>query len=202
MRHNTVGAPRLYGAYGRRRLFLFASLWQSLARRLEPIRAAQSLRLVAVALVASLLVPAFPSAQTEFGVTEIADYRLDAAVFARFTRASHLIAAALRSDTRFERDPLFTKDILLSGDVLPMAVALEARLRNEAAFAGAFVAADLTPHEYTTFVLALAAARLAHGFVKSGVLRRVPAGVHADNVAFVDAHLGDVTAVMLEIGVE
>jgi hypothetical protein len=155
-----------------------------------------------LALVVSLLLPAFPGAQSEFGVTEIADYRLDAAVFVRFTRASHLIAAAMRADARFERDPLLTKDILLSGDVLPMAVALEERLRNEPAFAGAFFAADLTPHEYAKFVLALAAARLAHGFVKSGVLRRVPPGVHADNVMFVDAHLADVTAVMTDIGVE
>ena len=169
---------------------------------MEPIRATRSLRLVALALVVSLSFQALPSAQTAFGVTEIADYRLDAAVFARFTRASHLIAAAMRADARFERDPLLTKDILLSGDVLPMAVALEGRLRNEPAFAGAFFAADLTPHEYTKFILALAAARLAHGFVKSGVLRRVPAGVHADNVMFVDVHLADVTAVMTDIGVE
>ena len=158
-------------------------------------------RFFAVALVVSLL-PAFPCAQAEFGVTEIADYRRDATVFAQFTRASHLIAAATRADRRFERDPLFTKDILLSGDVLPMAVALEARLRNEPALAGAFLAADFTPHEYTKFVIALAAARLAHGFVESGVLRRVPPGVHADNVMFVGANLAQVDAVLKEIGVD
>jgi len=152
--------------------------------------------------VAVVLLAAVTSAQTEFGVTEIADYRLDAVAFARFTRASHLIAAAIKADPRFDRDPLFTKEILLSDDVLAAAMALEARLRNEPALAGAFFAADLTPHEYTKFVLALAAARLAHGFVKSGVLRRVPEGVHADNVNFVDAHLAEIAAAMKEIGVD
>lgn len=143
-----------------------------------------------------------PSAQAEFGVTEIAEYRLDAGVFERFERASRLIIAATRADARFERDPLFTKDILLSGDVLPMAIALEARLRSEPALAGAFFAADLTPHEYTKFALALVAARLAHGFVKAGVIRSVPPGVHADNVAFVDAHLAAIETLLKEIGVE
>jgi hypothetical protein len=154
-----------------------------------------------MALAVSLLA-AMPSAQTEFGVTEIADYRLGADVFVRFDRASRLIVAATRADPRFEREPLFTNDILLSGDVLPMAIALEARLRNEPAFAKAFFAADLTPHEYTKFVLALVAARLAHGFVKSGVIRSVPSGVHADNVMFVDANLAKIEAVLKEMGLE
>ena len=154
-----------------------------------------------IALAVSLLA-AVPSAQTGFGVTEIAEYRLGADVFVRFERASRLIVAATRADARFEREPLFTKDILLSGDVLPMAIALEARLRNEPAFAKAFFAADLTPHEYTKFVLTLVAARFAHGFVKSGVIRSVPPGVHADNVMFVDAHLAAIEAVLKEIGLE
>ena len=155
-----------------------------------------------LAAIGVALLSASPIGQTEFGVTEIAEYRLEAVTFERFDRASRLIAAATRTDARFARDPLFTKDILLSGDVLPMAVALEARLRSEPAFAGAFFAADLTPHEYTKFVLALVAARLAHGFVKSGVIRRVPPGVHADNVTFVDAHLVRIQAVMKDLGVE
>jgi len=156
---------------------------------------------VSLALAASLL-SAWPFAQTEFGVTEIAEYRLAEDVFVRFDRASRLIAAATQKGAQFEREPLFTKDTLLSGDVLPMAVALEARLRNEPALAGAFFASDLTSHEYTKFLLALVAARLAHGFVKSGVLRSVPPGVHTDNVMFVDAHLAEIQAVMKELGVE
>lgn len=154
-----------------------------------------------IALAVSLLA-AVPSAQTGFGVTEIAEYRLGADVFVRFERASRLIVAATRADARFEREPLFTNDILLSGDVLPMAIALEARLRNEPAFAKAFFAADLTPHEYTKFVLTLVAARLAHGFVKAGVIRSVPPGVHADNVMFVDAHLAAIEALLKEMGLE
>ena len=154
-----------------------------------------------IALAVSLRA-AVPSAQTGFGVTEIAEYRLGADVFVRFERASRLIVAATRADARFEREPLFTNDILLAGDVLPMAIALEARLRNEPAFAKAFFAADLTPHEYTKFVLTLVAARLAHGFVKAGVIRSVPPGVHADNVMFVDAHLAAIEALLKEMGLE
>jgi hypothetical protein len=143
-----------------------------------------------------------PSAQAPFGVTEIADYRLQADVFAQFDRASHLIALATEADPRFDREPLFTNEVLLSGDVLPMAVALEARLSSEPALAEALRTANLSAHDYTKFALALVAARLAHGFVKSGVIRAVPPGVHADNVAFVDAHQADVEAVLRELGVE
>jgi len=155
-----------------------------------------------LAAIGVALLSLAPPAQADFGVTEISDYRLDAAVFTKFEKASRLIGAATRTDARFEREPLFTKDILLSGDVLPMAVALEARLRNEPAFATAFFAADLAPREYTKFVIALVAARFAYGFVKSGVLRSVPAGVHADNVMFVDAHLADIDTVMKALGID
>ena len=157
--------------------------------------------MILVAIGVALLSLA-PVAQADFGATEISDYRLDAAVFTKFAQASRLIGAATRTDARFEREPLFTKDILLSGDVLPMAVALEARLRSEPALAGALRTANLSAHDYTKFALALVAARLAHGFVQSGVIRAVPAGVHADNVAFVDARQAEVEAVLRELGVE
>jgi hypothetical protein len=168
--------------------------WTGAAR--PPCRAA-----VGLALALSILATV-PSAQTEFGVTEIADYRLSADVFAQFDRASRLIASVTRADPRFEREPLFTEEMLLTGDVLPMAVALEARLRSEMALADALRTANLTPHAYAKFTLALVAARLAHGFVKSGVIRSVPPGVHADNVAFVDANQADVEAVLRELGLE
>ena len=161
----------------------------------------QRLAFVVLALAVSILATV-PSAQTQFGVTEIADYRLRADVFAQFDRASRLIAPVTRADPRFEREPLFTEEMLLSGDVLPMAIALEARLRNDLVLAVALRTANLTPQEYTKFTLALVAARLAHGFVKSGVIRAVPPGVHADNVAFVDAHQAEVEAVLRELGVE
>ena len=143
-----------------------------------------------------------PSGQTAFGVTEIADYRLRTDVLAQFDRASRLIATVTRTDPRFEREPLLTEELLLSGDLLPMATALEARLRTDPALADALRTANLTPQEYTKFTLALVAARLAHGFVRSGVIRAVPPGVHADNVAFVDAHEADVEAVLRELGLE
>lgn len=145
---------------------------------------------------------AHPFAQSEFGVTEIADYQLSADVFVRFDRASHAIATATRSDEKFQHAPLFTQEILVSGDILPMAIALEARLRNDPALAGALQAADITPHEYTKFVLALVGARLAHGFMKSGVLKSVPAGAPSHNVTFVDTNLSQVEAVLKDLGVE
>ena len=161
-----------------------------------------------LALAVWLFAAGAPAAQTlppsppEYGVTEIADYRLDADTLARFSRASHLVAAATRADVRFNRAPLFTADILLSDDVLAAAITLETRLRNEPALVRALRDASLTPHEYTKFTLGLVAARLAYGFVKSGVLRSVPPGVHADNVMFVESNLAEIQAVLKELGVE
>ena len=144
---------------------------------------------------------ALPSAPTPFGATEIADYRLTAEVFAQFDRASRLIASVTQTDPRFTHAPLLTEEVLLSGDLIPMATGLEARLQNVPALAEALRTANITSHEYTKFTLALVAARLAQGFVKSGALRAVPPGVHADNVAFVDAHEADIDAVLRELGV-
>jgi hypothetical protein len=157
---------------------------------------------LAAFVMGATLLAALPSAQTGFGVTELADYRLGADVFVRFDRASRLIGAVTRADSRFESAPLFTQEVMVSGDVLPMAIALETRLLNEPALAEALRTANLTPHEYTKFALALVAARLAYGFVKSGVLRSVPPGVHADNVMFVETNLREIEAVMKAMGVE
>jgi hypothetical protein len=158
--------------------------------------------------LAMSLFAAVASAQTlpppppEYGVTEISDYRLDAEVLTQFSHASHGIVTAMNADARFERAPLFTSEILLSDDVLTAAIALETRLRSEPALAVALHDANLTPHEYTKFALGLVAARLAYGFVKSGVLRSVPPGVHADNVMFVDANLAGIQAVLKELGID
>ena len=57
-----------------------------------------------LAAIGVALLCASQAAQTEFGVTEIAEYRLDAGVFERFERASRLIITATRADARFERD--------------------------------------------------------------------------------------------------
>ncbi len=61
--------------------------------------------------------------------------------------------------------------------------------------------AKLTPREYAKFAIVLLAAHLAHGFVKAGVLQRVPAGAPTNNVEFVKAHEAEVTAVLAELGV-
>lgn len=127
---------------------------------------------------------------------ELATYRLTADVLARFAHATRLIAAATRDDARFQDDPLFTEDITKTGDAPEMAAALQRRLDSEPALTTALFAADLDPREYAKFALTLFAARLAHGFVKSGVLRRVPEGVAAANVAFIAAHEKEVAALL------
>jgi hypothetical protein len=139
--------------------------------------------------------------QTPFTAQQLADYRLTVPVFRQFVQASRLIAAATRSDPKFERAPLFTREVAVSGDAPAAAAELEARLKGEPALADALRAAKLTAREYTTFALALLAARLAHGFVDAGVLRGVPAGVAADNVAFVEAHQAEIAAVFDELGI-
>jgi hypothetical protein len=73
----------------------------------------------------------------------------------RRTRASHIA-------------PLLTEEVLLSGDLIPMATGLEARLQNVPALAEALRTANITSHEYTKFTLALVAARLAQGFRQVG----------------------------------
>jgi hypothetical protein len=142
------------------------------------------------------------ASQAPIDAKELANYRLSADVFKRFAHATRLIAAAMRRDPRFERDPLITRDISVSGEAAEMANALHARLDSEPALAPALFAADMTTREYVTFAIALFGARLAHGFVKSGAMRRVPPGVAADNVAFVDAHDTEIAALLKQLGLE
>jgi hypothetical protein len=132
---------------------------------------------------------------------DVARYRLTAAVFGPFRDASRLIGAATQADARFTSAPLFSREVALLGEVGAVTVGLEARLQNEPSLLAALTAAKITAHDYTKFALALIAARLAHGFVTAGVLRSVPPGVTADNVAFVAAHQSEVEAVLAELGV-
>lgn len=118
--------------------------------------------------------------------SELAEYRLTAPVLTRFAHASRLIATATRNRPALQETPLFSREITVSGDAADAAAALQARLDAEPAFATALFAADLDSREYVKFALALFAARLAHGFVKSGAIRRVPAGAAADNIAFIE----------------
>ena len=159
-------------------------------------------RLIALLLTFELVCAQPAGASAPFTVKELAEYRLGLAMFQRFDRASRLIASATAADRRLAGDPLFTRDVSVLGDVVEVATALEARLAREPAFAAALGAAGLSAHEYTRFALALMAARLAHGFVRSGAMRFVPPGVATDNVAFVEAHQAEIAAVLQALGVE
>ena len=141
------------------------------------------------------------SAQSPIDVYELADYRLTTEVFARFVQASGRIADVTRSDSAFTFAPLFTKDVALSGDAVAEANGLVARLENHAALAAALDAAKITPREYAKFVITLIAARLAHGFLASGVLPRVPAGAPTINVEFITTHEADVVAALGSLGI-
>jgi hypothetical protein len=153
-----------------------------------------------VFLIAYLVTGQAPEAPAPFEVRELAGYRLTARVFERFETASRLIADATRREPRFASDPLFTREIVLAGEAPEMAALLETRLRSDPALAGALRSAKLAAREYTTFAIALFGARLAHGFVQSGALRRVPPGVTADNVAFVEVHEAEIGTVLRDLG--
>lgn len=133
--------------------------------------------------------------------SQIATYRLTAPVFVQFEAASRAIAAVTHAEPRFTTAPLFTREVALLGDIQAVALGLEARLRNDPSLAPALVAAKLSPRDYAKFALVLIAARMAHGFVNAGVLRGVPPGVTADNVAFVAAHQAEVETLLEALGV-
>jgi hypothetical protein len=135
-------------------------------------------------------------------VKELAAYRLTLATFDRFEHASRLIAEAAAADPRLTAQPLFPREVSVLDDVAVVAPALETRLAAEPAVAAALRSAKISARDYTTFALALFAARLAHGFVQSGAMRFVPPGVASDNVAFIKAHDARVAAVLRQLGVE
>lgn len=154
-----------------------------------------------VTLVVGVLTHASAAVQPAFDVKELAAYRLTTPVFKQFEKASRLIADVIRKDPAFASSPLFTREILVSGDAPLMAAELETRLRTHPALAHALGTAKITAREYTRFALALLAARLAHGFVNAGVLRSVPAGVAADNVTFVEKHQVEIAAAVKALGI-
>jgi hypothetical protein len=162
---------------------------------LSPMRAA--LLLLLVALPAN-------AAQTPapVDVTDLADYRLSQDVFDRFVQASSQIGKITKHDPAFRYAPLFTKDVALSGDAPEMASGLIARLENHLGLTAALEAAKLTPREYARFAIALVGAHLADGFLKAGVLRRVPSGAPTINVEFIRAHEAEVAAVLEQLGID
>jgi hypothetical protein len=151
--------------------------------------------------VMTLLIAAFVYAQAPIDVYELADYRLTTDVFDRFVEASGQVAAVTRDDATFTYAPLFTKDVALSDDAVTATAGLVARLENHKALAAALAGAKITPREYAKFAITLIAARLAHGFLASGVLPRVPDGAPTINVEFVKTHEADVAAVFASLGI-
>jgi hypothetical protein len=156
--------------------------------------------LILVPIVAALAAGLPP--QTAVEVDDLARYRLTTSVFMPFEAASRSIATATRADPAFVRDPLFTREILLSDDAAAAAAALEARLQAHPALVVALRDAKLSAREYTRFALAMFAARLAHGFVKTGLIRRVPDGAAAANVAFVQAHEAQIASLLADLGID
>ena len=156
--------------------------------------------LVVIAATAGAVTVAV-EAQAPLDVSELADYRLTAEVFERFVLATGRVAAIARDDPSFTYAPLFTKDVALTGDVVAAASALVARVENHPGLAAALEASDITPREYAKFAITLVAAHLAQGFVKSGVLRRVPPGAPSVNVEFVTTHESDVVATLASLGI-
>lgn len=160
-----------------------------------------------IILVTLLLLGMVPSAvtaqaQPAFQARELADYRLTAASFSRVIDAGRLIAPIIARQPRFTDAPLFTREVMLLGDAVEMATALEARLREDQELAAALDTSKITPREFTTFTFALFGAHLARGFLQSGALRSVPPGVTADNVAFVNANADAVEGLLDALRIE
>lgn len=158
-------------------------------------------RAIAVLGIVAVVSQAMAAAQAPIDVYELADYRLTTDVFERFVQASTRIAAVTRDDALFTYAPLFTKEVALSDDAVAAAAGLVARLENHAALAAALDAAKISPREYVKFALTLIVAHLAHGFLASGVLPRVPTGAPTVNVEFVGAHSADVAAALASLGI-
>jgi hypothetical protein len=162
-----------------------------------------SARLFAALILAFAIAGGYPHpgrAQAPIDVNDLADYRLTPEVFKQFAQASREIGEITRRDSAFTYAPLFTKEVVLSGDAPEMAAGLMSRLENHTGLAAALQTAKLTSREYTKFAITLVAAHLAHGFINAGVLQRVPAGAPTQNVEFVEAHQTEITAVLADLG--
>jgi hypothetical protein len=158
----------------------------------------------AALVLAVAVAAAYPGpgrAQAPIDVYDLADYRLAADVFKQFIEASRAIGEITRRDSAFTYAPLFTEEVVLSGDATAVAAGLVARLENHSGLSAALQSAKLTPREYSKFAIALLAAHMAHGFIQAGVLQRVPAGAPTDNVEFVKTHQTEITAVFADLGI-
>ena len=156
--------------------------------------------LFVLAIIAEF-VSATADAQAPIDVYELADYRLTSEVFERFAQASGRVGTITREDPSFADAPLLTEDAALSGDAVAEVATLVARLENHAGLTAALAEAKITPREYGKFTIALIAARLAYGFLKAGVLPRVPSGAPTINVEFVKTHETEVTETLAQLGI-
>jgi hypothetical protein len=152
--------------------------------------------------LASLAVVELRPYQDTFNIKELAEYRLTVPVFKQFVHASRLIVTAAHEDVRLANDPLFPREVSVLDDVVAAAQRVEARLKFEPRYTTALRVASISPRDYAKFALALFAARMAHGFLKSGAIRGVSQGVASDNVAFVAEHEQEVTDILKALGVE
>ena len=153
-------------------------------------------------LAAALLVPGQQTERATIDRRELAAYRLTTADFEQFRKASARIAIVIAEDASFREQPLFSEEITQSGDVADASATLEARLRGHPGLSEALMAARMSARDYTKCALTLVAARLAVGFLDSGVLKSVPRGAAADNVAFVRAHRTVVDELLKELAIE
>jgi hypothetical protein len=153
-------------------------------------------------LTCGLLAFASQAEQGPIDRRELSTYRLTTSFFERFRDASQRIAIVIVRDPSFRADPLFSQKIVQSGDVTEVSATLEARLRDHPGLAHALSAATISARDYTKFALTLVAARLALGFVESGVLKTVPPGAATENVAFVRRHQAAVDDLFTELGIE
>jgi hypothetical protein len=133
---------------------------------------------------------------------ELAAYRLTASAFERFRAASERIAIVMARDSSLRAQPLFSQEVVQGGDVIEVSAALEARLRDHPDLSHALRAAKMSARDYTKFALTLVAARLALGFLESGVLKTVPPGPASENVAFVRGHRAAVDGLFVALGIE
>lgn len=193
---------------GARRLRLVAARWlRGVGARSLRVAGARSLRQVGAkslrgATLLTLVGTLSPvAAQTALDVRELADYRLTADAFKRFAEASRRIADLTLTDASLAAAPLFTEEVTRSDDAAAAARVLVSRLERHAGLAAALESANITPREYAKFAIALVAARLAHGFLQSGVLKRVPDGAPASNVEFVRQHESGVLAILALLGI-
>jgi hypothetical protein len=157
---------------------------------------------VTVLLLTALLVAGQQADRGTIDRRELAAHRLTTAGFEQFRDASARIAIVIADDASFRAQPLFSEEITQSGDVTDASATLEARLRSHIGLSRALTAAKMSARDYTKCALTLVAARLALGFLDSGVLKTVPPGAAADNVAFVRAHRTAVDEMLKELAIE